>query len=139
MALVSISEAARLVGKSRSTLYKTYIDTGKLSVQKDSSTQKPVVDTSELIRVFGQIHTTDNATDETDRKIQNATGEKDSDIRVLEMEVKMLREVMAEKDKRIVDQEGRIQDLQNSVRLIADKTTQTEQEKRGFLAKLLRI
>lgn len=32
MPLVSISEAARLVGKSRSTLYKTYIDTGKPEV-----------------------------------------------------------------------------------------------------------
>ncbi len=53
-----ITEAARLAGKSRSTLYKTYIETGKLSVGQDSATGRPVVDTSELIRVFGALYLT---------------------------------------------------------------------------------
>jgi hypothetical protein len=132
MPLVSISEAARLVSKSRSTLYKTYIDTGKLSVQKDSATGKPVVDTSELIRVFGQIRTTVNATHATDKKLQHATVKKDSNISVLEMEVKMLREVLAEKDKRLSEQDGRIQDLQNSVRLITDQTTSKTTSKKWW-------
>ncbi len=73
VALVSISEAARLVRKSRSTLYKTYIETGKLSVGQDSATGRPVVDTSELIRVFGAIYTTHATGHATDTKTHNAT------------------------------------------------------------------
>jgi len=54
MALVSISEAARLTGKARSTLHK-YIKQGKLSTTTDSNTGNKSIETSELIRVFGKI------------------------------------------------------------------------------------
>ncbi len=56
MARVSISEAARLVKVSRPTIYKM-INSGKLSytsVVKQGKDIK-VIDTSELIRVFGSI------------------------------------------------------------------------------------
>ena len=50
MAKISISEAARLTGKNRSTLHR-HIKTGKLS--KDSDDEgNPVLDTSELARVY---------------------------------------------------------------------------------------
>lgn len=54
MALVSISEAARLTGKARSTLHK-YIKQGRLSTTTDQNTGKKNIETSELIRVFGNI------------------------------------------------------------------------------------
>lgn len=54
MALVSISEAARLAGTVRSNLYKSYIETGILSITKDAK-GKPKIDTSELLRVFGEL------------------------------------------------------------------------------------
>ena len=56
MARVSISEAARLVKVSRPTIYKM-INSGKLSytsVVKNGKNAK-VIDTSELIRVFGSL------------------------------------------------------------------------------------
>ncbi|SYE07185.1 Excl1 protein [Klebsiella pneumoniae] len=56
MARVSISEAARLVKVSRPTIYKM-INSGKLSytsVVKHGKAIK-VIDTSELIRVFGSL------------------------------------------------------------------------------------
>ena len=56
MARVSISEAARLVKVSRPTIYKM-INSGKLSytsVVKHGKCIK-VIDTSELIRVFGSL------------------------------------------------------------------------------------
>ena len=56
MALVNLSEAAKLAQISRVTLYKKYINTGKLSVTSDER-GKPAVDTSELLRVFGKIYT----------------------------------------------------------------------------------
>jgi excisionase family DNA binding protein len=56
MAIVSISEAARLVHVSRPTIYKM-IKSGELaytSVVKHGKTVK-IIDTSELIRVFGSL------------------------------------------------------------------------------------
>ena len=53
MAVVSISEASRLVGKTRQTLYNDR-DSGKLS-WTTLETGKPGIDTSELHRVYGQL------------------------------------------------------------------------------------
>ncbi|MEN9488899.1 MAG: hypothetical protein RL494_1164 [Bacteroidota bacterium] len=47
---ISISEAARLAEISRTNLYKTYINTGKISVIREND--KVYIDASELIRVF---------------------------------------------------------------------------------------
>ncbi|HUW51547.1 MAG TPA: hypothetical protein VMV75_11090 [Sulfuricella sp.] len=54
MAKVSISEAARLAGISRQHLYKRYITPGLLTVEKDGDSS-PMIDTSELLRVFGEL------------------------------------------------------------------------------------
>ena len=53
MALLSISAAARAAGKDRGTV-KRYIKNGKLSCSKNA-VGRPVVDTSELVRVFGPL------------------------------------------------------------------------------------
>jgi predicted site-specific integrase-resolvase len=53
MARVSISEAARLTGKSRTTLHRL-IKAGDLSTSVVNTMLK-VIDTSELIRVFGSF------------------------------------------------------------------------------------
>jgi hypothetical protein len=53
MAKVSISEAARLTGKSRTTLHRL-IKTGELSTCAGVRNSK-MIDISELIRVFGDI------------------------------------------------------------------------------------
>lgn len=53
MAVVSISEASRLVGRTRQTLYNDR-DSGKLS-WTTLATGKPGIDTSELQRVYGQL------------------------------------------------------------------------------------
>lgn len=54
MALVSVTEAAKLVRKNRSTLYRD-IERGRLSktVSPDGETQ---IDTSELLRAYGRLH-----------------------------------------------------------------------------------
>lgn len=53
MAQLSISAAARAVGKDRGTIHR-YIKTGKLSMSKDAAGNK-VIETSELLRVFGSL------------------------------------------------------------------------------------
>lgn len=53
MAIVSISEAARLTGKSRKTIQR-YVADGRISLsQRDAG--RSGIDTSELIRVFGEL------------------------------------------------------------------------------------
>ncbi len=54
MALVTVTHAARLAGISRQYLYKAYIKTGKVSVERDSK-GSPLIETSELLRVFGVL------------------------------------------------------------------------------------
>ncbi len=53
MPKVSISEAIRMVGVSRSHFYNKYINKGLISVQVEDD--KKLIDISELIRVFGNI------------------------------------------------------------------------------------
>ena len=80
MAQVSISEAARLSGISRSNFYKNYIRQGKLSVTKDHQ-GRPQVDVSEIIRVFGGLHGDSNP---MCPEIQEVTGSKHSEEIILE-------------------------------------------------------
>lgn len=54
MALVNVSEAARLAGISRSHLYRHYLKQGKLSLSKNELGQS-AIETSELLRVFGTL------------------------------------------------------------------------------------
>lgn len=54
MAKVTVSEAARLAGISRQHLYKKWLTPGLLTVEKDADSA-PMIDTSELLRVFGEL------------------------------------------------------------------------------------
>lgn len=58
MAIVSISQAAKLVRKGRQTLYN-HNDKGKLSFTKDEE-GRPGIDTSELERVYGKLYMSAN-------------------------------------------------------------------------------
>lgn len=74
MSFVSISEAARLTGKGRSTIQR-HMKQGKLSHILDD-TGKPNIDISELLRVYGAFADTGNNTDKTEEislKIRLAT------------------------------------------------------------------
>jgi hypothetical protein len=55
MAKVSLSEAARLAGIARSTLYEKYVNTGKITVETEErdGREHRVIDQAELYRVFG--------------------------------------------------------------------------------------
>ncbi len=54
MAKVSVSEAIKLSGVSRSSFYGKYVKQGQISVSVGHDGKKQV-DTSELIRVFGEL------------------------------------------------------------------------------------
>jgi hypothetical protein len=68
MALVSISEAAKLAGISRTHFYRKYINKGLLSILKNDL-GKPSVEISELLRVFGTLQYGDIKTTNSDNDV----------------------------------------------------------------------
>lgn len=65
MALVNVTEAARLAGVSRPTLYRR-MDSGTLSFTLDANKERRI-DTAELLRVFGKLTDADTPTDGTEK------------------------------------------------------------------------
>lgn len=78
MAKLTVSEAARKAGVSRAHLYKRYIDPGKISVQKDND-GKPWIETSELLRVFGQL--VGDSEDKEQKSVSKAVNKKSEQLR----------------------------------------------------------
>ena len=105
MARVSISEAARLVKVSRPTIYKM-INSGKLSytsVVKHGKGIK-VIDTSELIRVFGSLDgVIDDVKSDTESTGINSVGLHDLQHRIalLEAENDGLKGAVKARDEHI--------------------------------------
>lgn len=122
VALVSISEAARLVRKSRSTLYKTYIETGKLSVGQDSATGRPVVDTSELIRVFGALYATHATGHATDTKTHNATHDATPNATPpRDMAIDLLRQLVKSKEDQLAQAKEQLRAAQEREEWMREK------------------
>ena len=98
----SISESARIVGVTRKTFYK-HIDKKPISVEKDEN-DNPVVDASELIRVYGDKCRFDRDKETTtsveEKQISTVTrGQGSPDLAIVQKELEMLRERMiSEKD-----------------------------------------
>ena len=86
MAKVSISEAIRMAGVSRSHFYNKYINKGLISVQVEDD--KKLIDVSELIRVFGNIHVENSSQEHisTDENIKD-TSDKHKIIELLEQQL----------------------------------------------------
>jgi len=105
MTIVSISEAARITGKARSTI-QFYIKTGRLSKTTDSHTGVVGVDVSELIRCFGELITTpkehvvmEQVGQQTTPNNTFVTTGEISKINVLEKEIELLKKIIEEKDE----------------------------------------
>lgn len=117
MAIVSISEASRLTGKSTKTLYRM-ASQGRLSLSLSEKGTKEV-DTSELVRVFGNLTNHDETPSETGSE---------SHVRQLENEIAQLREVAAQVDVLKAEKAGleaiaalreeQIQDMRQAMRLL---------------------
>lgn len=101
--LVSISEAAKLAGVSRTTLYKKHIQTGTLTVTKNHQ-NRPEIDTSEIFRVFGSLNGTTKIEQPETQGLTLPLIDKNSvKIEQLQAELKHLQELLTEKDERIAD------------------------------------
>ena len=104
MAQVSVTKAARLAGVSRSTFYRSYINTGKVSVGSDQQ-GNPVVDTSELLRVFGVLHDTPESQDTVG--VRDASDPKTLVISELESELHRVRDILRIREEELHKAEER--------------------------------
>lgn len=115
MAKVSISEAARLTGKSRTTLHRL-IKTGELSTCSGVRNSK-MIDVSELIRVFGDISSPVQKQSKEQVTEQRVTVPASADGQVissLKQEVEHLRTLVSA-------QESHIDSLKQSLQLLEHK------------------
>lgn len=116
MALVSISEAARLAGISRTNLYKYYLKRNKISLSKNQKGQ-PVIETSEILRVFGTLQDSSNQIAKGSRnKIQPNIANED----ILFERIKGLEQLLKAREEEL---ESYRQRETSFYRLLEDKTT----------------
>jgi len=92
MAKVNLSQAAKLTGKNRTTIWR-HIHSGKLSIERDRD-GLPFVDTSELMRVYGELEPV--ATGDTKKKPHQATYSYEDLIAIVELLRKEQAEMKAE-------------------------------------------
>lgn len=127
MALVSITEAAKLVRRNRSTIYRD-IEKGRISktVTPDGETQ---IDTSELLRAYGSLHTEEEyAGDDPSRdKVKIALLEERN--RSLERALSLEAELRKVKDQVTNELRARIADKENVIKVLESKVLFLEYDK----------
>jgi len=143
MTQVSISEGARLADVSRSTLNR-HIKEGKISRHRNGS-GKPYVETSELIRFYGELSQPDRTeSDSIGQRRTTMDGQLLSDV---ERElIKVQAAFDAEKVRREVEQERRElaeaetakwqKQAERLTMLLTDQREHSDQQKRGLWARL---
>lgn len=101
MAKLNLSQAAKVVGKNRVTLWR-HINAGKLSAERDRD-GNPLVDTSELLRVYGVLK--QDATHEPEKKQHNETPSYEELLQL----VKEMRKEQSEMKSLILDLSNRLE------------------------------
>ena len=125
MALVSITEAAKLVRRNRSTLYRD-IERGRLSktVSPDGETQ---IETSELLRAYGRLHGEDDDQGLARDKTRIALLEERT--RSLERALALEAELRKVKDQVTNELRARLADKDNVIKVLESKVLFLEYDK----------
>ncbi|WP_272670035.1 DNA-binding protein [Providencia sp. PROV178] len=136
MALVSISEAARLTGKARSTLHK-YIKQGKLSTTTDQNTGKKNIETSELIRVFGKISNLSTTASDSVTSVSKLQPETPNDTQSLQAKLQLLEQenTHLKAEKELLSKN--LDDIRQAMLLIESKLPTTQEPVAPVSAKKL--
>lgn len=124
MALLNITQAAKAAGITRQYLHTYYIKKGKITVTQDNM-GKPFIDTSEIIRVFGNIQLDDN---KAETSLHNVTHEDTIKIMELEHTIKVLEERLRSKDDLLHEKEQRILENKTALLLIENKIKSDEKK-----------
>lgn len=118
MAKISISEAARLTGKNRATLHR-HIKSGKLSRFLDDD-NNPVLDTSELIRVYPSFKAPvalqhDTGVLQSNSMQQLAIGDATVQIEILKLKLQHAEEKIVIEENRRRDSEQREKEAKEEI------------------------
>jgi hypothetical protein len=128
MALVSITEAAKLVRKNRSTLYRD-IERGRLSktISSDGETQ---IETSELLRTYGRLHSADEDDEpESGTKAQLRIALLEERNRSLERALVLEAELRKVKDQVTNELRARLADKDHVIKALESKVLFLEYDK----------
>ncbi|WP_192804993.1 hypothetical protein [Noviherbaspirillum aerium] len=119
MALVSISEAAKLVRRNRSTIYRD-IERGRLSktVTPDGEAQ---IDTSELLRTYGRLHLPDDDEGDAQSREQLRIALLEERNRSLERALALEAELRKVKDQVTNELRARIADKESVIKVLESK------------------
>lgn len=114
MSQLPIATAAKRVGRDRKTLYRL-VAQGKLTATTSATGQKQV-DTSELIRVFGELKPASDRPDSraTVTTPQRETPDTTAQLALLQAELRHARELLAVR-------ESQIDDLRKTLLLLEDR------------------
>jgi|SRR5271156_5284392 len=115
MAIVSISEAARLTGKSRKTIQR-YVADGRISMSQHVAGEKGI-DISELTRVFGDLSQPDPALSHASVSQPDAPNVT-PDVAALETRIKVLEAELAARDAVITAQRENLTDVRQALKLL---------------------
>jgi len=128
MPIVSISEAAELTGKTRRTIQR-HVASGKLS-RSVASSGRIGVDTSELIRTYGQLTSHDVNTTMSQSVIPNVTyknDKKDTEhLLKLEHELSIVKIELEAERRRVQDKQETIDSLKTALKLLEYRQEKTE-------------
>jgi hypothetical protein len=126
--LVNISKACQLAGISRTVFYQNYINKGKITVSRDGR-NRPMVDTSEIVRVFGELKSVQNLQYSQEQSIAEDNSKKEQivasrevfiDLVQLKAENLQMKERLREKDEQLIQAEKRQQWQQEQIGKLTD-------------------
>lgn len=114
MPQVNITQAAKLAGLSRSHFQKNYVKTGKITVSRNHQ-NRPQVDTAEILRVFGQLHHTEQHSMGVSATTQYHTPESHTPHTT---EVELLKQQLKQAEEREKFYQDQIKELTSTVKLL---------------------
>lgn len=125
MANVSISEAARLANVSRPTLYKM-LNSGKLTFTSTVKAGKSVkvIDTSELIRVFGPLAAVSGRYTPSVKSDSVATVVNSDELQGLQHQIELLQLENSSLKEAVSSRDEHISSLRQAMQLLEHKNEQ---------------
>lgn len=111
---VNLTNACKMVGISRTTMYNKYVKNGVLSVQKRE--KQVFIDVSELVRVFGNVkHLDEHGNVQKSLPMDDVLHNESNDLTIENARLKAENEQLK---ARLEDKDKHLQDMRNSILLI---------------------
>jgi hypothetical protein len=132
---LNVKDSAKFAKVARSTVYLK-LSSGELSKSSDG-----LIDTSELLRVFGSPSDRDKARKQSQSDTLNRTLDTSQEVEFLKEKIRFLESNLSEARNREEWLKGQVDKLTEAVKLLEPPKVETKeeatQEKKGFLSRFL--